>query len=86
MAQSLDVIIRLLRGEVVNEETDWYNLQDARLHILLFTRPLLELAVASVVTPSGSQLAGKYGTGILCMGARDEDGFKVFDRHWEFAL
>jgi limonene 1,2-monooxygenase len=85
MAQSLDVIVRLLRGEVVTEKTDWYDLRDARLHLLPFTKPNPELAVASVVTPSGSQLAGKYGTGMLCMGAGDEDGFKVLDRNWEFA-
>jgi len=34
MAQSLDVVVRLLRGEVVTEETDWYKLQDARLHLM----------------------------------------------------
>jgi limonene 1,2-monooxygenase len=86
MAQSLDVVVRLLRGEVVTEETDWYKLQDARLHLMPFTRPYPELAVASVVTPSGSSLAGKYGTGLLCMGAGDEDGFKVLDRNWENAV
>src|SRR5215469_11231935 len=85
MAQSLDVIVRLLRGEVVTERTDWYNLREARLHLLPFTRPYPELAVASVTTPSGAKLAGKYDTAMLCMAAGEEEGFKVLDRNWDVA-
>ena len=85
MAQALDVIVRLLRGEVVTEETDWYKLQDARLHLLPFTRPHPELAVASVITPSGAQIAGEYDTAMLCLAAGDQDGFPVLDRNWAIA-
>jgi limonene 1,2-monooxygenase len=85
MAQSIDVIIRLLRGEVVTEQTDWYDLRDARLHLLPYTRPYPELAVASVVTPSGGQLAGTYGTALLCLAAGEEEGFTVLDRNWAIA-
>lgn len=85
MAQALDAIVRLLRGEVVDEQTDWYHLQDARLQLLPFTRPTPELAVASVLTPSGAQLAGKYGTAMLCMAAGEGDGFKVLDTNWAIA-
>lgn len=85
MAQSLDVIIRLLRGEVVTEQTDWYNLQDARLHLLPFTQPTPELAVASVVTPSGAKAAGKYDTALLCLAAGENEGFEALDRNWAIA-
>lgn len=85
MALALDVIVRLLRGEIVTEETDWYNLRDARLHLLPFTRPYPELAVASVTTPSGGRLAGKYDTALLCLAAGEEEGFKVLDRNWAIA-
>jgi limonene 1,2-monooxygenase len=85
MAQSLDVIVRLLHGEVVTEQTDWYNLRDARLHLLPFTRPTPELAVASVITPSGAQVAGKYDTAMLCLAAGEEEGFKVLDTNWGIA-
>jgi len=85
MAQSIDVIVRLLNGEVVTEKTDWYDLRDARLHLLPFTQPTPELAVASVVTPSGGQLAGKYGTALLCLAAGELDGFNVLDTNWAIA-
>ncbi len=35
MNESLDVIVRLLRGESVTEKTDWYNLVDAQLQLAL---------------------------------------------------
>jgi limonene 1,2-monooxygenase len=34
MEQALDLIMRLFRGEVVTEKTDWYSLKEARLHLL----------------------------------------------------
>ena len=52
MGESLDVIIRLLRGEVVTAKTDWFELKDAKLHLSPYSRPHLELAVAASVSPS----------------------------------
>jgi len=39
MAQALDVILRLLDGQTVTEQTDWFNLQNARVHLLPYTQP-----------------------------------------------
>jgi limonene 1,2-monooxygenase len=38
-----------------------------------------------VVTPSGGQLAGKYGTALLCLAAGELDGFNVLDTNWAIA-
>ena len=34
MAEALDVILRLFRGEVVTEKTDWYTCARRALHLL----------------------------------------------------
>ena len=68
MDESFDVIIRLLRGEIVNKKTDWFNMTDAQLQLRPYTRPTMELAVAAARSPSGSVLAGKYGVGMLSIG------------------
>jgi limonene 1,2-monooxygenase len=86
MAQSLDVILRLLDGQSVTEKTDWYTLQDARAHLLPYTRPRPEIAVASAATPSGGHLAGKYDLAMLCVAATDaRGGFNVLDVNWQHA-
>jgi limonene 1,2-monooxygenase len=85
MAEALDVIIRLLRGEVVNEETEWYTMRDARVHLLPFTQPYPEVCVASAVTPSGGRLAGKYDLGMLCVAAGERAGFDALDTNWAIA-
>jgi limonene 1,2-monooxygenase len=85
MAQAIDVILRLLRGEVVTETTDWYSLHEARLHLLPFTQPYPEIAVASAVTPSGGRLAGKHDLGMLCVAAGERMGFDVLDVNWRIA-
>jgi limonene 1,2-monooxygenase len=85
MAEALDVIVRLLRGEVVNERSDWYTLRDARTHLRPYTHPYPEVCVASAVTPSGGRLAGRYGFGMLCVAAGERAGFDALDANWKVA-
>jgi limonene 1,2-monooxygenase len=85
MAEALDAIIRLLKGEVVNETSQWYTLRDARVHLLPYTRPHPEICVASAVTPSGGRLAGKHDLGMLCVAAGERAGFDALDTNWAIA-
>ncbi len=85
MVEGLDVVLRLFRGETVTEETEWYTLRNARLHLLPYTKPYPEVAVASTVTPSGGRAAGKYGLGMLCVAATQADGFNALDVNWRVA-
>ena len=43
----------------------------------------LEVAVAGAVSPSGPRLAGKYGCGLLSVGATSQAGFEALRGHWE---
>jgi limonene 1,2-monooxygenase len=85
LGQALDVIIRLLAGETVTEETDWYQLREARTHLRPYTRPMPEVCVASAVTPSGGRLAGRYGLGMLCVAAGERAGFDALASNWQIA-
>ena len=85
MAESLDVILRLMAGETVTEKTDWYELVNARCQLLPYTKPRPEVAVASTATPSGGRLAGKYGLGMLCVAATANAGFDVLGSNWQIA-
>lgn len=85
MAEALDVILRLFRGEFVTEKTDWYTLVNARLHIPPFTKPYPEVAVASAVTPSGGRLAGKYDLGMICVAATNPFGYDALGANWQIA-
>jgi limonene 1,2-monooxygenase len=85
MAESLDVILRLFHGETVTEVTEWYDLQNARLHLLPYTKPHPEVCVASTITPSGGRLAGKYGLGMLCVAATTAAGYDVLGTNWQIA-
>ncbi len=85
MVQSLDVILRLFRGETVTEKTDWYTLNNARVHLLPYSKPYPEVAVASAVTPSGGRLAGKYDLSLLCLTATEVQGMDALDYNWQVA-
>jgi limonene 1,2-monooxygenase len=75
--------MRLLRGEVVTETTDWYALRDARLQVLPYTRPHMDIAVTAVNTPAGPRLAGKYGGALLSIAATTAKGFEALPSTWE---
>jgi limonene 1,2-monooxygenase len=85
MMEALDVILRLFRGETVTETTEWYTLKEARLHLLPYTKPYPEVAVASTITPSGGRAAGKYDLGMLCVAATQPDGFDTLAVNWKIA-
>lgn len=85
MEESLEVILRLFRGEVVTHKTDWFTLENARVHLLPFTKPYPEVAVASAVTPSGGRLAGRLDLAMLCLAATDASGFNALDENWRIA-
>jgi limonene 1,2-monooxygenase len=77
--------VPLLSGEEVTHKTSWYTLDRARTHLLPYTRPHPEIAVASAITPSGGMLAGKHGFGMLCVAATETAGFDVLDENWKVA-
>jgi len=85
MAESLDAILRLFKGEVVTERTDWYVMDNARLHLLPYTKPYPEVAVVSSVTPSGGRLAGRYDLSMICVAATNPFGFDALNTNWEIA-
>jgi limonene 1,2-monooxygenase len=82
MDESLDVIMRLLRGEVVTHKSDWFDLREARLHIGCYSNPHPEVAVASQISPAGSRMAGKYGIGLLSVGATSAGGFNALEGNY----
>lgn len=81
MEQSLDAIIRLLKGETVSMKTDQFTLDEARLQILPFSD--MDIATVSVLSPAGPKLAGKYGTGMISVAATDPQGIERLAGHWE---
>ncbi|MFJ8017690.1 LLM class flavin-dependent oxidoreductase [Streptomyces sp. NPDC096339] len=82
MADSLDAVMRLLRGETVTAATDWFALEEARLQLGPYRGRELDVAVASAVSPTGAVLAGRHGVGMLSLAAADPDGFAALDANW----
>ena len=85
MVEALEVILPLLRGEEVTHKSSWFNLNRARTHLLPYTYPHPEVAVASAITPSGGMLAGRLGLGMLCVAATETAGFDVLGENWKVA-
>ena len=82
MIEAAEVIVPLLRGEVVTRETDWFRLDEARLQLRSYTPAGVELAVASTSSPTGATLAGRLGLSMLSLAATDPSGFDALDSNW----
>ena len=73
MMEALEIILRLFRGETVTARAAWFTLENARVHLLPYTRPYPEVAVASAVTPSVGRAADRLWLGILWLAASMPD-------------
>src|SRR3954451_11763829 len=83
LAQGVDIIMQLLRSdEPVTFQNERWDLHDARLHLRPWSEPHFEVAVAAVASPAGPQIAGKYGIGLLSIGATQGAGFDALASRW----
>ena len=64
-------------------KTDWFELREARLHLAPYSEPHFEIAVASVMTPSGVVAAGRHGLGVLSIGAGLPGGPEALANKWK---
>lgn len=83
--EAIGVIKRLLSGEPrFSYECDWFTLNDAALQILPL-QDVVPMATASMISPSGMTLAGKYGDGVLSIGSMSDEGLASLPLQWSFA-
>jgi limonene 1,2-monooxygenase len=85
MDEALDVIVALLRGETVTKHTDWFVCNEARLQMTPYSKPSVDIAVASQVSPTGALAAGRHGVGLLSIGATQSGGFNALASNWAIA-
>jgi limonene 1,2-monooxygenase len=79
--EDVDVLMALLRGEVVTATTSRYTLVEARSQLAPYSD--LDVAVAAVATPTGPRVAAKNGAGLLSLGATTQGGFDALALHWD---
>jgi limonene 1,2-monooxygenase len=66
MDEALGIILRLFtETEPITHKSDWFELREALLQLRPYQRPYMPVAVASVQSPAGVALAGKYGAAVL---------------------
>ena len=85
MDEAIDVLVPLLRGETVSAKTDWFTLDNARIHMTPYTRPSIEMICASTVSPTGSRASGRNGIGMLSFGATSGGAFDALSANWNIA-
>jgi len=83
--EAIGVIKKLLAGEErVSYECEWFKLNDAKLQILPI-QDEIPMATASMISPSGMTLAGKFGDGVLSIGSTSTEGIQSLPLQWSFA-
>jgi limonene 1,2-monooxygenase len=84
LAEGVGIIMQLLTtDQPVTFKNDRWDLRDARLHLRPFSDPLFDVTVAAVASPTGPQIAGEHGIGLLSIGATQAAGFDALALHWD---
>ncbi len=85
LEEDVDILKRLFAGETVSHKTSRYELIEARTQIRPYSD--FEVAVAAVASPTGPRISGKYGDGVLSIGATMSamapDGVNTLALHWD---
>ncbi|OUS92211.1 LLM class flavin-dependent oxidoreductase [Rhodococcus sp. NCIMB 12038] len=81
MEESLQLILRLFKGETVTHKSDWFELNEASLQMKPYSD--FDVCVTGAVSPSGPKLAGRLGTGLLSLAATDPVGIERLGQHWD---
>ncbi|WP_313802656.1 LLM class flavin-dependent oxidoreductase [Sphingobium sp.] len=85
MERSLAAIMPLLRGETVTMKTPHWELREARLQLLPYTQPCFEVAVTSMISPSGAKLAGRHGASMLSLNVGHSAAQNALKANWDIA-
>jgi limonene 1,2-monooxygenase len=83
MNEALDIIVKLLDGEIVNAKNDWFELKDARLQVPCYSTPRMEMAVACARSPVGAIAAGRHGLGMLSIGGSSPEALAHHASNWD---
>jgi limonene 1,2-monooxygenase len=84
MEEALEAVTALLTSDrPVSRQTDWFTLQDAQTQLKPYSWPGMEIAVAAQVSPAGPRAAGRFGAGMLSLGATSAGGFDVLGQHFQ---
>lgn len=82
MEEGIDAIMHLLHDdEPLTRKTDWFTLREARLNFRPYSEEI-DLAFASIASPAGPKLAGRYGGGLLSLSATSAAGYEVLGSHF----
>ena len=85
MAEAVEMIVRLIDGEVITHKSDWFEMNKARLQLSPYAGRRPHLAATSTVTPNGAKLAGRFDLGMLCVTAASRQGYDALDVNWDVA-
>jgi limonene 1,2-monooxygenase len=82
MAESLDCLVDLMHGRMVTKKTDWFNLTEAKLQLVPYSQPNMEMAVACSRSPVGAVASGKHGIGMISIGGTNDEALKGHAQNW----
>ncbi|MCD2114108.1 LLM class flavin-dependent oxidoreductase [Rhodococcus rhodochrous] len=83
----LDALMALLEAKapVTTTAEDYFELSNATVHLPPYTRPHLEVAIASTASPTGAKLAGRHGASLLSLGMWNAGGADAIKSAWKVA-
>lgn len=83
MEEGLEAIHHLLYDdEPLTMKTDWFHLREARLNFRPYSERL-DLNFASISSPAGPNLAGRFDGGVLSLSATSATGREVLGGHFD---
>ncbi len=81
--KNIDVLLPLLQGKAIIKKTSLSKSAEAKLESARHLNNMVELNVASQISPAAARTAGIHGLGLLSIGATSAGGFDTLATNWE---
>jgi limonene 1,2-monooxygenase len=84
MEESMDAIMHLFTSdEPLTVDKGWFKIEEGFLNYKSYQRPHPPMAVASVASPGGPRVAGKFGLPLLSLTGQNGANVKIIADHWQ---
>jgi limonene 1,2-monooxygenase len=81
--EAWEVIHHLVTSrEPITRKSSWFTVEDAQLQLVPYQSPSMPFAFTALASPFGPSMAGRYGGGLVSIGATQPVGFEALATHW----
>ncbi len=81
--EAIKLLMSMLKGERLSNVNNGFDINEPQTQFQPYSKPMVDLIVASHLSPAAARIAGTFGLGLLSINATSPGGFNALASNWE---